>query len=882
MPDVCASCHAVDSLEYAPELGTLACTRCGTVSTSSATHAFEFLGRVDAEDDYQNGRTFVGAHGGAYGGVGAMAARRAGAKVGSWTKGAEGGAGIYQAQRRTEAELFIRRLLTRFDLFTALRDRTRHLFERAKARLDFRWGRKSEIFAAACVYVAAREANKPVWLLELASLIEVKDINVLTRAVRVVKFELKVEYDDDDPAMFIERLLVHLNKVFSQQPGASSSSKSPPPPPPLHTADKRKTAFAPANATWIRSIPLPAVRDLATGLLALAAEQSLTVGRPAETVAAAAVIAALEGTARRPAPVVQEFADELAWALGSSSYAVSERYRELNRLLVDLAAKLPWNAATADDDCTASHVTRYGRPDKRRLKKKEKTAPVQRVGRKTVKTDVVAHTADVVAFRKTLASAQSQLKPLRLGLDTPGDTGNNSVASVALANGGDEGDDDESVYIADPLVNQTAADRYYGTRAESLSLEPQPADSSDTEDPTKLPASSRLAYPPPSSSRGASPSPAPAPAPSPPATARKKAKVRATPYVREGAPPAASKRMLRGGVRGAGAGAGGSKGASGSESGRGSGSATPAPSAALAALPAALDPHVRQLLLAGVDLATAARHLRGLSPTSAPLLGGGGGGDAGRVAEPTTRLGRLLWAKPADEIADDELFDPGELEAYLRPRDEARRLLALPWAKEMIAVDEAHVRARAAAEGDGDGGAGAGAGAGRPRHRPYRFSAPRDAHGNFVAPVLSSVPGAEEGDEGSTAGRGAGGGRKRRAGTAETDGFRPRKKRTKITNREALEAYLARDAASDDESAAAAAGDGDGDWDGVNGVPASAAREGGEAWQLGMALQAAQDEGEDVDDDLTEAEEQDAGGDDWRKAFGAYGAVEDDMDDDDY
>ena len=42
------------------------------------------------------------------------------------------------------------------------------MFDRAKARLGFRWGRKAEIFAAACVYVAAREAGKPVWLLELA------------------------------------------------------------------------------------------------------------------------------------------------------------------------------------------------------------------------------------------------------------------------------------------------------------------------------------------------------------------------------------------------------------------------------------------------------------------------------------------------------------------------------------------------------------------------------------------------------------------------------------------------------------------------------------------------------------------------------------------
>ncbi|BGP38060.1 hypothetical protein JCM10449v2_001987 [Rhodotorula kratochvilovae] len=833
MPDPCASCGASDSLEYAPELGTLACTRCGTVSSSSATHAFEFLGRVDAEDDYQNGRTYVGAHGGAYGGVGAMAARRAGAKVGSWTKGAEGGAGIYQAQKRTEAELYIRRLLARFDLLTALRDRTRHLFERAKARLDFRWGRKSEIFGAACVYIAAREAKKPVWLNELASLIEVKDINVLTRAVRVVKFELKVEYQEDDPTMFIERILVHLNKVFSPSNStASTSSSKSPPPPPLHAADKRKTTFAPANATWIRSIQLPAVRDLATGLLALATDESLTAGRPAESVAAAVVIASLEGTARRAAPVVQEFAAELAWAVGSAEYAVMERYRELNRLLVDYAAKLPWNApgATGDDD--AVHITQYGRPDKRRQKKKEKPAS-QRVGRKVVKTEVVAHTADVVAFRKTLACAKPQPKPLRL--DGEAGDGDDSVTPVGTTPGppnvGEEEGDDESMYTADPLVNQTAASRYYASRTASPSLEPAASAAGS-------PVQFRLPSSPLASSRAASLSPAPVPAPSQPAPApvpaaaasatKKKAKKRASPYARENAPPKPRRGALARSERG---------------------SATPAPSPALAAIPTALDPQVRQLLLAGVDLATAARQLRGLSPSDAPLAAVVGG-----AAEPTTRLGRLLWAKPADEIADDELFDAGELEAYVRPRDEARALLALPRTKEMISVDERHTAAREGRPSPPPSSASKRRSAMNPR---YRFSAPRDAMGNFLV------------DEEN--GGAAGGGRKRRAGTAETDGFRPRKKRSKITNREALEAYLAKDAISDDEGAADA------------GAGAAAAAGGDAPWMLGMAIQAAQDEGEDVaEDDGDDGEQEGEAGDDddWRQAYGKYRAVEEEEVDD--
>ena len=67
-----------------------------------------------------------------------------------------------------------------------------------------------------------------------------------------------------------------------------------------------------------------------------------------------------------------------------------ERYRDINRLLVDFAARLPWlvggTGAGAHDD----EVTSRGKPDKRRKKKEEGAAP-SRARRKDVKTDITWH-----------------------------------------------------------------------------------------------------------------------------------------------------------------------------------------------------------------------------------------------------------------------------------------------------------------------------------------------------------------------------------------------------------------------------------------------------------------------------------------------------------
>lgn len=108
MSGYCASCHTSNSLEYTPETGVLACTVCGTVSSGSDSQAFEFLARVDEEDDFQNGRTYVasGAMVGEFGGVGAAQVRRQGGKSGVWARAA--GEGAQMSQDKKQVRIAVR------------------------------------------------------------------------------------------------------------------------------------------------------------------------------------------------------------------------------------------------------------------------------------------------------------------------------------------------------------------------------------------------------------------------------------------------------------------------------------------------------------------------------------------------------------------------------------------------------------------------------------------------------------------------------------------------------------------------------------------------------------------------------------------------------
>ena len=106
---VCSACGAKGSLELELASGTLACNQCGVVASNSMNEAFEFLGRVDEEDEYTNGRMYVSDKNNAWGGgLAASGVRAMGGRAGQWAAGVGEKRTMFHAKKkvsRTELSL---------------------------------------------------------------------------------------------------------------------------------------------------------------------------------------------------------------------------------------------------------------------------------------------------------------------------------------------------------------------------------------------------------------------------------------------------------------------------------------------------------------------------------------------------------------------------------------------------------------------------------------------------------------------------------------------------------------------------------------------------------------------------------------------------------
>jgi hypothetical protein len=220
---------------------------------------------------------------------------------------------------------------------------------------------------------------------------------------------------DSDPFVFLEPLIIHFASLLRQPTPVLSGSK--------------KTTWTKKNLDWLRSLKLTEVRTLAEGLLAFIVDINLAVGRAPEQVACAIVIVAMEGVARRLAPVVGEIMDDMAFRLKVAAFTIAERYRELHRLLLDFAPRIPWIGSTLE-------------------------------GKK--KKDMVAYTEDIVKFRKALDAKKKReevAQKLVLLSEVEGEEG----GAVASGSGGGKGDSDEDEaggaeeHFPDPITNPKAA-----------------------------------------------------------------------------------------------------------------------------------------------------------------------------------------------------------------------------------------------------------------------------------------------------------------------------------------------------------------------------------------------------------------------------------------
>lgn len=408
----------------------------------------------------------------------------------------------------------------------------------------------------------------------------------------MVKTWLGIQTTELDPVVFLEGHIVHFSELFD-------SPASPP------LSGSKRSTWTKSNLDWVRSLKLPDVRTLATSLLAFCADAQLNVGRAPEQVSCAVVLVAMEGIARRPAPIATEFLDEMAHRLNVATWTVAERYRELMKVLADFAPRIPWLGEAVK-------------------------------GKK--KREMVSHTEDIVRFRKTLdakeerAVGETKGKATLVLLDDEAEFTDEASENDEDDMGFDdeEGEADEpggpAAFFPDPLTRPKAAAKVaaqalaranvvkpsklatallsrkvpgVGKRpAEYMRQRPGPAKRVRTLEQAAADLLSPFAAPPSVSSSSSTlvhPTIA-----SDPLTARRKR------------PPATT------------------------------------------SLAAHDDETVRfrQLLLAGHDPASIFD------------------GKVKELPAPSTRLARLLWTKTVDEIDDDELFEPGELDGLVRTPEE--------------------------------------------------------------------------------------------------------------------------------------------------------------------------------------------------------------------
>ncbi|GAA6059411.1 hypothetical protein JCM10212_003643 [Sporobolomyces blumeae] len=777
----CAECGAVGSLEYEQESGTLACNRCGTVSAAQSSQAFEFLARVDDEDASGNGRLYVNEHALARaGGMGAAGIAALGGRASQYAAGTLGKRKeMYHERRSVEIKSFIGRLLRRFDCGSQFAPAFQY-FANLKHKLGFSWGYRADVFAAACVYIAARAEGREVWISQILDACDSLGNPIhLSRAIRLTKLELSIKTKEVDPHLFIERILVHLQDVFRQ------------PKPSFHAGAKLKP-FGKKNLEWIRGVELDKVRSLTVDLLKFSNKIYLVHGRSPEQVACAVVVVALEGVARRPTPKQQEFDEELAHLTKTAAFTIQERYREFTAALLDYAPQLPWIGDRA---------------------------------KKWKKKDVVESTVDIVQYWTLLdaqqkrgvvddaegeAAAETRMRDTaddgeeekvhgaKVETDEATGEGTRQAEGEAADDEDDELDDEaqdwpsevHDRYFPDPLVALTAAAKY------AFSADMDDADESGRVPSRKGSYAASVAKRPGAFVRGSkewnrqhaaqravaqglavpTPSPSPAPEPRQPDVATLSTK------------PAAFASMS---------------------------APVPLDRASL---------EINQLLLSGqrsedVRAQLAPEHIGCKSRKS--------------KRDKDTRLNRLLWEKAAKDIDDDELFDDGELDSYVRTPEEAASVRQLPEYAAMVkAADEVATRPKHDAVN-------------RPRRRVrgqlneeyLELEAEAKRRDMTVNGVLRSRVRKERGESDDE-----GVGRE----------FRPRKKKTKVTAevKERLAALLAR-GVSDDEGENDARSN---EWVGL---------------AMDVARDAGVDERVDADGDKRHSEgEDEEDGQAWRREFG--------------
>ncbi|KAG8739034.1 hypothetical protein FRC10_006229 [Ceratobasidium sp. 414] len=188
----------------------------------------------------------------------------------------------------------------------------------------FRWGTFAERVAGASICVALREAGKAETVREVAVHIQCRQ-DQLARVYRHLTSLLNIKFEPLDPALLVPSIWNYTQSCLTNPPPSGSPFPS------------ELVTFL--NELGPRTQP---ILNLALQLSNLILGVSLTQGRQPPLVACALLIVSLSGEAGRPIPKSAVLSSALSGRFGGTRRSISDRVREIERVIEDWRLDLPW------------------------------------------------------------------------------------------------------------------------------------------------------------------------------------------------------------------------------------------------------------------------------------------------------------------------------------------------------------------------------------------------------------------------------------------------------------------------------------------------------------------------------------------------------------
>ncbi|KAF8527551.1 hypothetical protein BU17DRAFT_39675 [Hysterangium stoloniferum] len=221
----------------------------------------------------------------------------------------------------TAMDQFIVTTLTRLSC-AGLAPRARTLFEQAKSRHNYRWGKTSVLVAGACIIIVLRENKKSALFTHVASLMDVSP-TALCRKFTYLCTLLNIEVPPFEPLSLLPTLQAYVAALVN-----STNSLLPR-----------------ALVEILKPLSPASVLRLASSLAALISqleEFSSYLGASVCPMACAIFILALEGQAASSLPSYPVLAKELGAKVGATKHLVTCHYRDISKVLEQWLTDVPW------------------------------------------------------------------------------------------------------------------------------------------------------------------------------------------------------------------------------------------------------------------------------------------------------------------------------------------------------------------------------------------------------------------------------------------------------------------------------------------------------------------------------------------------------------